>query len=796
MSLWPRLVIAVTVGFLVLFGVFSLLAMRAVNDSTQRVLEERLVIAQMGARELDRLLERAFYELEKATGFASFDPEAPSLVEEYHMLAHAYGRVGTLSLGVYFLDRQGHVVLSEPPEALLRGVDLSEEAHIRQVMDTLRRSVSYPFVEPATRRPAVALTVPVLNPDGTLRAMLSGLVDASSAEVLGPLQHARDLGHTGHAELIGSRGLVIASTDYGAFLRPGEHLEFYLRMARQRGPAVENTPYNPWHPVPEGREREHHVMAFAPLASAPWGMAVGGTDWDTFAPVNRLRNNLLLGGGLALALLWGLTLMGARALVRPVETLTRVAGGMASGDLEQPVRVGEGGEIGVLAESLEAMRTQLKESMDRLKQWGEELEDRVQERTAELSLSNRRLAAVTAVATAANEVPDLCAMLERCLEAVLDQTRMEAAALRLLHGTDGQLAVAASRGSYRDFPCQDGAVALGECPCGVVAASGRPLYLDAEERLAFRPPCRGPESQALAVLPLTSPKGTLGVLYLSRGGGAALGEEERQTLEAICHQLAVAVENTRLLEELRQLEARREMERLKAEFMSAVSHELRTPLGLIKGYTTTLQREDVAIEQPTQRQFLQVIAEETVKLQRMIDELLDASRLQAGRLPLEKQAVALGALVRQGLDRFRATLEQEEHAFADHVPQEPLVVVADPLRVEQVLHNLLDNAVTYSSPGSSIEVRVVREDGYGLVSVADQGEGIPEAERERMFEPFFRGENARRRSVRGTGLGLAICRGIVEAHGGRMWLESAPGRGNTFFFTLPSEDADGKAPEP
>jgi HAMP domain-containing protein len=452
LNLWPRLIIAVTLGFLVLFGVFSLLAIRAVNDSTQRILDERLVIAQMAARELDRLVERAFYELEKATEFAEFDPEAPSLGEEYHMLAHAYGRVGALSLGVYFLDHQGRVVLSEPPEQSPIGADLSGEAHVRQVMETGHRSVSYPFVEPATGRPAVALTIPVLNPNGTLRAMLSGLVDLSSPEVLGPLRHARDLGHTGHAELVDGRGLVAAATGYGGFLQPGEHLDFYLRMLRQEALGVENTPYIPWHPVPEGREREHHVMAFAPLSGATWGVAVGGADWETFAPVNRLRKNLLLGGGLSLAFLWVVTLLGARALVRPVRALTDAAKEMAAGHLERQVRLDEGGEIGVLAESLETMRAQLRESLDNVRRWGEELESKVHDRTTELTFSNRRLAAVTAVATAANEVRDLRGMLERCLEAVLEQTQTEAAAVRLLE-RDGQLAVAASRGRYSDFPC-------------------------------------------------------------------------------------------------------------------------------------------------------------------------------------------------------------------------------------------------------------------------------------------------------------------------------------------------------
>lgn len=246
------------------------------------------------------------------------------------------------------------------------------------------------------------------------------------------------------------------------------------------------------------------------------------------------------------------------------------------------------------------------------------------------------------------------------------------------------------------------------------------------------------------------------------------------------------------------MESQREMQRMKAEFISAVSHELRTPLGFIKGYTTTLLRNDIgAIDAATQQEFLQIIDEETGKLQQMIDELLDASRLQAGGLPIEPKPVALGELAESAVSKIRAELAQTGHVVAMRLPDEDVRVMADPVRVEQVLHNLLGNAARYSEPSTPVEVAVVGEDGYALVSVADRGDGIPEAEQESVFEPFYRGESSRRRAVRGTGLGLAICRGIIEAQGGRIWVESVPGRGSTFLFTLPvAEEQEVAGAEP
>jgi len=785
LNLWPRLALTVTVGFVALFGIFSLLALRAVNDSTNRILQERLVITQMAAREIDRLLERGFYELQKATEFAAFDPQAPDLTDEYHMLAHAYGRVGIFSLGVYFLDAQGSVVLSEPAGKLPHSTDLSGEDHIRRARESGHRSVSDPFVDPATGKPAVALTIPIRGSQGTLISMLTGVIDMSSAEVVGILEHARDLGDTGHAELVDSRGLTIASDAYGGFLQPGEHLDFYLRMFQGNGSGIENTPYVPWHNGATTAQRQNHVMGFAQLSTAPWGVSIGGSDWETFAPVTRLRNAILLSGALSLVFLWALTLVGARLMVRPVRTLTGAARQMASGNLDEPVHIREGGEIGVLGESLETMREQLRTSLERVRTWGEELEVKVAQRTEELRARNRQLAAVSAVATAANEARDREDMLRHCLEVVLEHTRMEAAAIRLMDGGGSQLAVATALGEYSGFPCMNQAVGLDQCPCGYAASHGTPVYLTPEEHQRFRPACQAPQARVIAILPLKSSEGILGVLSLSSSHGALPSPEDRAALEAICNQIAVAIENTRLVGELGRVQAQHELDRMKAEFISAISHELRTPLGFIKGYATTLLRDDISVAPAIRQEFLNIIAEESDKLQRMIDELLDASRLQAGGFQMNATAISLGELLEGPLKKASASLQQAGHSLQVKLLPDKVRVLADTNRIEQVLHNLLDNAARYSGPGSRVEVAATTEDGRAIISVRDYGDGIPAQELQRIFEPFYRGDNSRRRGARGTGLGLTICRGIVESHGGRLWAESSPSKGSTFFFTLP-----------
>lgn len=770
LTLWPQLAIGVTLAFVALFAAFSVLALRAVDDSTNRIVRERLAIAEMLSQEFDHLLTHAFSQL------SAFHPGDSSTKEERLLLAEIFQRRAGEFETVSLLDRSGRVVISlgtsAPPPA-------GAKPYVERVLTRRHRDISAPFRD-ARGRPVVALTVPVRGSGGRLRGVLVGTLDLAGPDVIDLLDTAKRLGRTGHADLVGPGGIALSSTDAADILKPGEHPAFYRRMLTTPTPGSADVPYVPWRPNAASRHHVHHEMAFARLSAAPWGVALGGSVSETFAPARRLKYTLMLVGSSSLAALWLLTLLGARFLVRPVRALTRAAEEMASGDLDRPVRVSEGGEIGVLAESLEAMRAQLKGSLETVRRWGEELEQKVVARTAELDTRNRQLAAVSAVVTAANEVHDLDGMLRRCLDVVLEQTGMDAAAVRLLDRGDGEQAEAVARGTWRDFPCRS----CTDSWCGAATAGGRPLYLGEHEREWLHPGC-SVSADALAILPLRGPNGVLGVLTLARRHGDLPTPAERPVLTAICDSIAGAVENARLADELRRLEAQHEMQRMRSELISAVSHELRTPLGFIKSYGTTLLREDAPIDRPTRQRFLRIIDEETDKLEHMIDELLDASRLQAGHLPIDRKPVHLPALLARAVDKAAPALEASGHPVTLAIPDGDLRVLADALRIEQVLDNLLENAARYSEADSPIEVDLVAEDGRVLVAVSNRGEPISEDELEHIFEPFYRGHHARERRVHGAGLGLAISRGIVEAHDGKLWAECHKDNTTSFFLTLP-----------
>ncbi|MBN1661124.1 MAG: PAS domain-containing protein [Anaerolineae bacterium] len=226
----------------------------------------------------------------------------------------------------------------------------------------------------------------------------------------------------------------------------------------------------------------------------------------------------------------------------------------------------------------------------------------------------------------------------------------------------------------------------------------------------------------------------------------------------------------------------RQAEELKSTFVSVVSHELKTPVALIKGYAETLRREDAQWDRETVRDGLDVIAEEADHLTHLIDSLLEASRIQAGGLKLQPTDVNLPRLAEKIVDAYRT--QTRIHTFELDFPPDFPAVWGDPERLREVLTNLVSNAVKYSPDGGRVWVGG-RTDRTGVtVYVADQGIGIPAEEQARIFDRFHRVPSGQHTD--GTGLGLYLVKAIIEAHGGRVSVESVPERGSIFIFTLPS----------
>ncbi|MFO1452283.1 MAG: ATP-binding protein [Opitutaceae bacterium] len=236
---------------------------------------------------------------------------------------------------------------------------------------------------------------------------------------------------------------------------------------------------------------------------------------------------------------------------------------------------------------------------------------------------------------------------------------------------------------------------------------------------------------------------------------------------------------------LHDITKQKKLELVRKEFVANVSHELRTPLSVIKGYVETLVDGHREIQIDDRERFLKTIQRHTDRLNSLLEDLLTLSRLESINPGLKHEAVLLVELVKGIVDDYRSRPGAAEHRL--NFEAEPAIgsVLIDPLKVTQVLGNLLDNALKYTPKGSHLEVQLSLRSSDVEVCVRDDGPGIPAEDLPHIFERFYRVDKGRSREKGGTGLGLSIVKHIVQLHGGRVWVESVVGRGSAFYFTLP-----------
>ena len=450
--------------------------------------------------------------------------------------------------------------------------------------------------------------------------------------------------------------------------------------------------------------------------------------------------------------------------------------------------------------------TERKRAEEALRRAHEELETRVQERTAELLSANQALqaeiaersraeaeiqrrnqdlAALNMIATTIGQSVGLEQILNDTLASALQVLEIDGGWVQLLDDDGLTLILAADRGIPTLAGEEIRRIRLSETAAGKRGEMAPVIEIaDVLDTVRHKISVSRPDATfTLTGVPIQSKDKVLGVLGSISHGPRGLSPHRVQLLTTIGRQIGIAVENARLAQQAAEVKILREVDRLRSELIANVSHELRTPLGLIKISSSSLLMDDADFDRATQRKFLLNISEESTKLERIVEHLLDLGRIESGRLRLDKQPTDLERLVANTVESMAAL--STRHRLTSHFPAEPLVAAVDAKRVEQVLRNLLDNAIKYSPEGGTITVQAYADNAQILLAVSDEGIGIPADEWERVFERFHRVENEITRRMRGAGLGLAVCRGIVEAHGGRIWTESQPGAGSTFCFTLP-----------
>ncbi len=323
----------------------------------------------------------------------------------------------------------------------------------------------------------------------------------------------------------------------------------------------------------------------------------------------------------------------------------------------------------------------------------------------------------------------------------------------------------------------------------------------------------------IRLIPLKTGKKVIGVLHLRLAGGPLSIQEEERLGEmrersnprttffwTFLDQVTSVIERMHLRKESLRIEVLQRTDELRAALLSSVSHDLRTPLASIKAAASSLQQEDVTWDEETRQSFVQTIEREADRLNRLVGNLLDMSRIEGGALKPEKDWYEITELIRDVLTRMQPLLKSR--TVTTELPADLPLIEFDYVQMDQVLTNLIENAVRYTPPDTPLDIGVeeltttsnttvgagLTPARHVLIHVADRGPGIPQADLERVFDKFYRVQPKRQHPM-GSGLGLAVCKGIVEAHGGRIWAKPREGGGVIFYVSLPDGDDSGEGSE-
>jgi signal transduction histidine kinase/CheY-like chemotaxis protein len=337
---------------------------------------------------------------------------------------------------------------------------------------------------------------------------------------------------------------------------------------------------------------------------------------------------------------------------------------------------------------------------------------------------------------------------------------------------------------------------------GTVTASGLPLVLNdvAESDLYFPNPLL-PDTRAEIGLPLKLGDRVIGALDIHSQTANSFTKDDVFVLGILADQIAIAIENARAYElSQKAIEDMREVDRVKSQFLANMSHELRTPLNSIIGFSRVILKGIDGPVNDVQQQDLNAIYSSGQHLLSLINDILDLSKIEAGKMELSFSDINMADLVNSAMSTAVGLVKDKSITLVTHIPDDLPVVRADSIRVRQVLINFLSNAAKFTDEGSiSVEAsRIISPDGYPeiLLTVTDSGPGIAETDQSKLFLPFSQVDDSPTRKTGGTGLGLSICRSLIEMHNGRIGLLSSEvGKGSTFFFTLPLPVQEVKPPD-
>jgi signal transduction histidine kinase len=588
------------------------------------------------------------------------------------------------------------------------------------------------------------------------------------------------VGQEGRAYVVDAQGRLIAHPDISLVLR---NIDLSGLAQVQAAHAIGGA--TPLDPVQVARDIQGRrvLTTYAPIPPLGWLVFVELPVDEAYRPLYATigRMGLLLLAALGLAFLAGMFL--ARTMVVPIQALQAGAARIGSGDLGQRISIKTGDELETLADQFNDMAGKLQDSYT-------DLERKIEARTRELAQSVRELRALGDVSQAVNSTLDLENVLTTIVAKAAELSGTEAGAiyvfderqrefhLRATYGMDqGLVAELTDQRTSLDNPFLAAAVMQRE-PVQIPDVREHPSSPTFEivQRAGYR---------ALLIAPLVRPDHIVGLLVVRRKEPGLFPRETVDLLKTFAAQSVLAIQNARLFSEIGEKSRQLEIEsKHKSQFLANMSHELRTPLNAILGYTELILDHIYGEAPDRMRQVLERVQTNGRHLLGLINDVLDLAKIEAGQLTLSLADYSLKEVV-DGVVNAVEPLAVEKHlAFKTDVPARLPTGHGDERRIAQVLLNLVGNAIKFTDAGE-VAIKASAANGSFTVAVCDSGPGISAADQAKIFDEFQQADSSSTRKKGGTGLGLSIAKRIIEMHRGQIWVESVPGRGSTFFFTLP-----------
>ncbi len=537
LTLQKRISLFVLAGLVIGLGLFSWLGIQSLNESTQRILDQRLALARVMASHLDHTLEYILLQLQDV----NFNGELPArerFAPVADSLRQTLAKSGISTRNIILIDREGKVLQVEPEDSRIIGTDMSPYPELKQALETGIPTISSLASSPLMEVPVIFATAPILSEEGQIIGMLTSLIDIEQSSN-DAFRSAITVGETGYTEIVDGNGIVLARTKPGSppeLFEWSDHPGRFAELIRQQKATVGTC--HRCHETSDELQRGQDVLACAPLSAASWGVAIRQSEEEALAPTRQLEQRLLLMGIIVLVgtflLLWAMI----QGIVKPVRMLTSAAKRVAAGDFKAAIPVKRKDEIGQLSTAFYAMTQELNRSRD------------------ELVSRNKELSALNSIAATVSQSLNLEDVLENALPKVMEVTRTTVGCVFLRNPDDNMLELMSVIDSSGVFKCQESGSPGANCACHQVLRSGQTLMVNHVSQC----PMLGEDAVVkegigcFVSVPLKSRDRTLGIMNIACSSERYFTENDFRLLDSIGYHVGLAIENSVLYEGVKQKE--------------------------------------------------------------------------------------------------------------------------------------------------------------------------------------------------------------------------------------------------